>query len=333
MDDKADSRTDYTLPQLSSLLLSRISRVYESPDLVKTEARRILHGRGRLWPGFDDINIDLFPPLVFVTLYRNYTDEDVEYISLQADIVFPGQPQLIQDRSRRPGFIRLTRGKIPEEFTVTEGELEFYINPSRGQNPGFFHDMREGRAVLRRMIGEMDAGIRVLNLFAYTCSLSVTALAAGASKVINIDMNRRSLEIGKQNHRLNHDRIPGGYRNQALFLPHDIFKSFGRLKKEGPYNIIIADPPPSQKGSFMFQKDYPKLLRRLPEMLYSEGKLFLTHNGPGSGWEEFSEMIHANLHDFKISKTVEPPEDFHSREPGRGLKIIICDPNKSSSGK
>jgi len=289
------------------------------PDDLKPtpEPSRLLHCPG-------EGNIDYYPPLVFVTLYREYSREEHLRMAERLAELFPGHPLLIQDRSVRPYAAVAHRGDIPREMTVAENGLDYYINPLRGQNPGFFIDMREGR----RRVGEIvrswpdsEPG-RVLNLFAYTCSFSVAALAAGASRVVNIDMNRNSLDIGKRNHRLNHSRIPGGFGTQALFLPHDIFKSFGKLRKEGPYSLIIADPPPSQKGSFDLKRDYPRLLRRLPEMLTPDGRLLLTLNSPECNWEDFEVLAKEELPLFDFNR-ITPPEDFAPREKGRGLKILL----------
>ena len=49
------------------------------------------------------------------------------------------------------------------------------------------------------------AGKRVLNLFAYTCSLSVAAIHGGAEEVINLDMASAALATGRKNHQLNFD--------------------------------------------------------------------------------------------------------------------------------
>jgi hypothetical protein len=35
----------------------------------------------------------------------------------------------------------------------------------------------------------------------------------------------------------------------------------------GPYDLVIADPPSFQKGSFVATKDWARLLRRLPDLL------------------------------------------------------------------
>ncbi len=111
-------------------------------------------------------------------------------------------------------------------------------------------------------------------MFAYTCGFSVAALQGGADEVVNMDMSKGALGIGKQNHLLN------GFSAGARFLGHDIFKSWGKLKKLGPYDIVVADPPSNQKGSFVATKDYVRLIRRLPELLAENGEVLLCLNAP-----------------------------------------------------
>ncbi|MDC7218918.1 MAG: class I SAM-dependent methyltransferase [Spirochaetales bacterium] len=286
-------------------------------DGVPLEPARLLH-----LPG--EMNIDIYPPLIFVTLYREMLAEEVSSLSEVLEKRFPACPLYVQDRSVRPFTVVLERGEIPEEMTVKEGELEFFLHPKRGQNAGFFIDMRDGRRVIGEIVVEQKAkgNGKVLNLFSYTCSLSVAALAAGAERVVNIDMNRKSLDVGKRNHRLNHGNIPGGYGTQALFLPHDIFKSLGKLRREGPYGLIIADPPPSQKGSFDLRKDYPRLLKRLPEMLAPGGEMLLSLNSPVADWEDFERLVFDNLGPEWDVQRIAPPADFRPAEEGRGLKLL-----------
>ena len=314
------------LPDIK-LLISGLSgnfkNHYRKTDIKNDFPVRLFNGRNPKIHGFDFISADLYPPLLFIIIYRKLPEEYLKELTEKLISSFPDNQVLIQDRSSRPFRLVRTEGDIPEEIIITETGLKYLIHPFRGQNPGFFPDMREGRKLVKELVKACENPCRVLNLFSYTCAFSVTALSAGAEKVVNIDMNRRSLDIGKRNHRLNHESIPGGYRNQASFLSHDIFKSFGKLRKEGPYSLIIADPPPSQKGSFNLDRDYPKLLKRLPDMLTTDGSLLLTYNGPNRTWEEFEEMARTSLGNMIFTGRIEPPEDFASAEPGLGLKILL----------
>src|SRR5690606_25896739 len=119
-------------------------------------------------------------------------------------------------------------------------------------------------------------GLKVLNLFAYTCAFSVVALYAGAQHVLNMDIAQGSLATGQHNHHLN--GLTG-----ASFLAHDIFSSWGKITRGGPYHLIIIDPPSYQKGSFVATKDYAKLMRRLPDLLRPNGHVMLCLNAPELG--------------------------------------------------
>ena len=149
--------------------------------------------------------------------------------------------------------------------------MRYQVKLTDGQNNGLFLDMANGRQWIR----ERAEGARVLNLFSYSCSFSVAALAAGASQVVNIDMSHGALKLGKINHQLN--ELPS---EQVKFLRHDIFKSWGKLKRYGPYQVIVCDPPTSQFGSFVAAKDYAKLVRRIPQLAAPGADLLMCLNAP-----------------------------------------------------
>jgi len=175
-----------------------------------------------------------------------------------------------QYRSAGETFTQVLQGEVPEPHIVSENGARFQVHLMRGQNHGLFLDMANGREWVRANARYK----KVLNLFAYTCGFSVAALQGGADEVVNMDMSKGALGIGKQNHLLN------GFSAGARFLGHDIFKSWGKLKKLGPYEIIVADPPSNQKGSFVATKDYVRLIRRLPELLADNGEVLLCLNAP-----------------------------------------------------
>src|SRR3546814_21000772 len=103
---------------------------------------------------------------------------------------------------------------------------------------------------VRRWVQEQAQGKRVLNLFAYTCGFSVAAIAGGAEHVVNLDMASAALTRGRENHRLN-----GHDLSRVSFLGHELFKSWGKVRKLGPYDLIIIDPPSFQQGSFALTRE------------------------------------------------------------------------------
>ena len=74
-----------------------------------------------------------------------------------------------------------------------EGDLIFRVNVSDYLDTGLFLDARKKRALIRSEAN----GKRVLNLFAYTSTLSVCAAKGGARQVDSVDLSKTYLEWGK----------------------------------------------------------------------------------------------------------------------------------------
>ena len=118
-------------------------------------------------------------------------------------------------------------GTVPKSHVVTENGMRFLVNLLSGKNHGIFLDMANGRTWVR----ENTKDENVLNLFAYTCGFSVAALHGGALQVVNIDMAAGPMKNGKRNHELNN--LQG-----ARFLTHNIFKTWGKIRKLGTLDQI-----------------------------------------------------------------------------------------------
>jgi 23S rRNA (cytosine1962-C5)-methyltransferase len=174
--------------------------------------------------------------------------------------------------------------------------------------------MKNGRNWLR----ENASNKSVLNLFSYTCAFSNAAIAGGASKVVNLDMSKAALAVGRDNHRLNEHDL-----SKVKYLGHDLFKSWGKVKRLGPYDIVIADPPSLQKGSVNIKRDYPKIIRRLPELLNSGGYALLCLNSPDLDFAFLEKVIQAECPDAKILQKVMPETHFINIDPDRGLKCLL----------
>ncbi|MGE6453423.1 class I SAM-dependent methyltransferase [Shewanella baltica] len=240
------------------------------------DAVRLFHGRGGHFAGCEHLCLDWFAPVLLLTSFTPLADDDLatcqQAIAAHWQAIRPdSQLNLVyQYRSAGETFTQVLQGEVPEPHIVSENGARFQVHLMRGQNHGLFLDMANGREWVRANARYK----KVLNLFAYTCGFSVAALQGGADEVVNMDMSKGALGIGKQNHLLN------GFSAGARFLGHDIFKSWGKLKKLGPYDIIVADPPSNQKGSFVATKDYVRLIRRLPELLADNGEVLLCLNAP-----------------------------------------------------
>ena len=243
---------------------------------------RLFHGRGKTVPALEWLTIDCFAPVLVATVFRAQDDAILQALeaSLTAALVALGCDTLVvQHRYDGQAENVLVCGQLPESPLAEEDGLVYKLDFQRGQNLGFFADMAQGR----RWIRERAEGKKVLNLFSFTCSFSVAALAGGAESVVNIDLSDPALRLGQQNHGLN------GFKDAKVhYLPHNIFRSWKKLHSLGRYDIIVIDPPSAQKGSFMVEKDYPKLLKKLHKLLAPQAEILACVNAPwlDYGWLE-----------------------------------------------
>ena len=294
----------------------------------------IFHGRGGLYAGCEQWTLDVYLPVFVLTSFATTTDEQLATVvaALQArwqQIAPPDQAQslnwVFQQRGQaaRPqarSDTLLMAGNVPDPHIVTEGPALFLVRVLRGQNHGLFLDMAEGRRWVREFAADFrqseGRGAKVLNLFAYTCAFSVAALQGGAAHVTNLDMARGALATGQQNHQLN-GLAPQG----ASFLAHDLFNSWGKVTRGGPYDLIIADPPSYQKGSFVATKDYARLLRRLPDLLAPGGRALLCLNAPELPWAWLREQVDEHAPGLQLIERLAHPPAFADVDADRALKV------------
>lgn len=284
------------------------------------EACRLFHGRGDVYEGYENLVIDFYPPFILITCYKSYLcpDEISDFLVTLTE----NENIIIRSLALRSDFT----DKNSLQRIIQENNLKYEVELMKNQLTGFFLDMKPLRNFLATDICVKNK--KILNLFSYTCSLSVAALAGGASQVINVDMKDSVLRRGEKNHALNFsDGQPAQRRSK--FLKLDILKNLKRLVKHGPYGIVIVDPPSDQGESFSVARDYKKILRTLGEMVEPNGFAFLCLNSPHISKEEFRVMIQADLHGqeslkWKEIMTLGPAHEFDEGPDKMGaLKILI----------
>jgi len=285
----------------------------EQKTLVSCQ--RIFHGRGHAYKGLEHVNIDWLPPVVLITLYREESDSWLQDVAKQVMQHLPTCRSVqVQYRSRSLAPFDLVAGDEISEFEVVEHDLKYHVQLGRSQNVGIFLDMSNGR----KWVMENAKDKKVLNLFAFTCPFSIAALAGGAKHVFNVDNNSGVLNRGRENHRLNEVDM-----RSVQFDKIDIFKSFGRLKKHGPYDLIISDPPSFQQGSVDIKRDYAKLIRRIPQLLKPNGDIMLCLNSPTLGEDFLHALVKGECPECDFVESVNPPAIFKEVESGKGLKVLI----------
>jgi len=251
-----------------------------------------------------------------VTLYQKRPQDWLEELTEMLISTLPEQPQtiLLQERFLANGPSRLLHGPMSEDIEAREAGLSFRLRLGEAQNIGFFPDMAAGRKLVR----ERATDKRVLNLFAYSCSFSVAALAGGATQVVNLDMNRGALELGRRNHQLNNIDL-----RKASFLPLEFFRSLSKLKKIGPFDLVICDPPAAQGKSFTAEKHWPKLVRTLPKLVSSGGEILACLNTPHLSPDYLDDLFAEILPAAENLGMFTPGEDFPEADLACGVTLHL----------
>lgn len=289
------------------------------------EVRRLFHGRGRCWPGLEQLTVDWLQEQLLISLFKEPSPEFLQALKetlssiAESDIwqQLETKSLLLHHRDREGSPMEVIWGELQTYQTVTENDLAYKLDLGRKQNNGLFLDMRYGR----QWVQDRADGKRVLNLFAYTCGFSVAAIAGGADEVVNLDMAKAALERGRENHRLNNHEL-----SRVRFLGHDLFKSWGKVKKLGPYDLIIIDPPTFQKGSFALTRDYKKILRRLPDLLTESGEVLACVNDPSLTSDFLIREMGEEAPSLGFIERLENPPEFKDINPEAGLKALVFSP-------
>lgn len=288
----------------------------ESQELT-IEFKRLFHGRGGLYDGWNFLTIDSIDKVLYVALYTPL-QEDLElklidmlkeYISLSRHTTI-----VLQRRYIKGTTSEVIVGELPENLYVVENGMKIKLNLLSNRNSGYFPDMKNGRTFIK----ENANGKNVLNLFSYTCAFSIAAKLGGATKVSNIDMSKGALNTGKQNHELNGIDTRG-----VAFAPYNILKSFSCIKKKGPYDLIIIDPPTFQKGSFEATKDYQKLIGKLPQIASENCLLLACLNSPDLDADFIKNLIKELAPSFQYVNRLKNVPEFASLDENRSLKNLI----------
>ncbi|ART83843.1 methyltransferase [Oceanisphaera profunda] len=303
------------------------TRLTEHLAVKPSEIRRLFHGRGRCFVGLEQLTADWLGDQLLVTLF---IEPEAEFLTeltrgllalseqalwqQNSDPTNKPRAILVQHRKRASSPIEILWGELEPRPVVCEQGLNFQLDLGRNQNHGLFLDMRLGREWVRQQAEDK----RVLNLFAYTCGFSVAALKGGAKHVVNLDMARGMLNRGRENHKLNEQDL-----SQVTFLGHDVFKSLGRLRKLGPYELVIIDPPSFQKGSFALTTDYHKILRRLPDLLTPNGKVLACVNAPAIPSQFLIDSMAEHAPTLQFVERLANPPEFADIAPEAGLKALV----------
>ncbi len=159
---------------------------------------------------------------------------------------------------------------------LEEQGCQFEVNLSDYLDTGLFLDHR----LVRRYIQDNAKGLRFLNLFAYTASMSVAAAVGGASTSLSLDLSNRYCQWAMRNLQ----------RNNCDTTAHTVLKQdvMGWLKNASKaekveFDFIFLDPPTFSNSTgvdadWNVQRDHESCIRQCMDLLASDGLLIFSNN-------------------------------------------------------
>ncbi len=235
---------DKEKPVTPQLIKERIREAYEYRKrlYINSNAFRLVHSEGDLLPGLIVDVYGEYAVLEFTTYGMNLFREHV--IDALVDVLKPkGIYEKANLTARKVEGIKVEEGtvygKVPEEITIWEHDLKYYINIPEGQKTGFFLDQRNSRKLVRSFV---EPGDRCLDVFCHTGGFALNMRKVGAEEVIAVDISEPALEMGKRNEDLN--GLSGIEWVQA-----NAFDFLRELDREGKrFDVVVIDPPSFAKN-------------------------------------------------------------------------------------
>lgn len=189
---------------------------------------------------------------------------------------FPAAHIHLKRRQRQKGREQYQKtGMVGTDFVIHEQGRRFWVNLDKYLDTGLFLDHRN----TRQRVGDMAAGARFLNLFAYTGSFSVYAATGGALSSETVDLSNTYLEWARRNFALN-----GIDTERHAIIRADVGAYLQAAAAAGKrFDLIMMDPPSfsnSKKmpGTLDIQRDHPALIHAALRLLAPGGTLFFSNN-------------------------------------------------------
>jgi 23S rRNA (guanine2445-N2)-methyltransferase / 23S rRNA (guanine2069-N7)-methyltransferase len=188
--------------------------------------------------------------------------------------VFDVSLERIAIKQRRPQMRKARYQRVDEReelITVQEAGLKFAINLFDYIDTGLFLDHRPVRAQVKKIAKNK----RFLNLFCYTGSASVYAVAGGAVSTTSVDLSAVYLEWAARNFELNDFQ-----GKQHQLVQADVLSWLGAETQM--YDLIFVDPPTfsnsKRADDFDVQKDHVRLLQLCAQRLAKDGVILFSTN-------------------------------------------------------
>jgi len=274
-------------------------------------------GAYRLFNGFTegcpDLVVDVYAGTAVLQNYADSPEQGLPLVEaaetflrdrlpwLRSGIVKTRNSQKLEEK-----LGKLLFGEAPDR-KVQEHGIWYALDLCMNRDASLYLDTRN----LRQWLQLHLRGRSLLNTFAYTGSLGVAACAAGASRVVQMDLNRSFLNLAKSSYTLNGFSI-----NKADFLSGDFWLLVSRLKRLGErFDCVLVDPPffsTTPGGTLDLNTDSARLINKVRPLVNNGGWLVAINNALYVSGREYLKALEALCADgyLKIAEFIPVPEDF-----------------------
>lgn len=246
---------------------------------------------------------------------------------VQATLDLPKDHTILKLRKRQKGLEQYEKLNASDAVkgVVREGNLKFHVDLTSYLDTGLFLDHRP----LRAYLSQHARGLRVLNLFGYTGSLSVAAAVGGASYIQTVDMSNTYLKWAQNNFSLNGldaSRFIFTRREAREFLEDES----RRVRHARGYDIILLDPPTFSNSSqseriLDINREWSDLVNVCLTCLNPNGTLYFSTNSRRLSFKPESIISEVGGRKVQISDVTERslPEDFKAHRAHRCWKFSV----------
>jgi 23S rRNA (cytosine1962-C5)-methyltransferase len=84
---------------------------------------------------------------------------------------------------------------------------------------------------------------------------------------------------------------------------------------------VVIDPPTNQRGSFVAEKHYGNVLKRLPELCADGAEVLACLNSPFLNADFLPQQMMRRAPGCELVERMPASPDFPERYPDRGLKV------------
>ncbi len=201
-----------------------------------------------------NVAIDRYDRWLHVQEYEAPARVDPKLAARRLDLVIAVLPEvtgvmkdrvvLKRRRRRAPRMQYRPLAATGHRFEVEEGGHRFWVNLHDYLDTGLFLDHR----MIRGWIEQHAKGRRMLNLFAYTGSATVYAVAGGAQSTTTVDLSNTYLDWTRANLELNGIDVGREHR----LVKADVLRWLGQ--DDGRYDLIFLDPPSISTSKAMTER-------------------------------------------------------------------------------